>query len=46
MPTRSAKILIEQSIAGWKEFKLEVMRDRADNCVIICSIRVDPMVHR
>ena len=32
------KILIERSIAGWKEFELEVMRDRADNCVVICSI--------
>ncbi|MGD9702174.1 MAG: carbamoyl-phosphate synthase large subunit [Acidimicrobiia bacterium] len=38
------EILIEQSIVGWKEFELEVMRDRADNCVIICSIEnVDPM---
>jgi len=38
------EILIEESIAGWKEFELEVMRDRADNCVIICSIEnVDPM---
>ncbi|MCA9300639.1 MAG: carbamoyl-phosphate synthase large subunit, partial [Phycisphaerales bacterium] len=37
-------ILIEKSIAGWKEYELEVMRDRADNCVIICSIEnVDPM---
>ncbi len=33
-----SEILIEQSIAGWKEFELEVMRDRADNCVVICSI--------
>jgi carbamoyl-phosphate synthase large subunit len=32
------EILIERSIAGWKEFELEVMRDRADNCVIVCSI--------
>jgi carbamoyl-phosphate synthase large subunit len=39
-----SEILIEQSIAGWKEYELEVMRDRADNCVIICSIEnVDPM---
>jgi carbamoyl-phosphate synthase large subunit len=39
-----SEILIEQSIAGWKEFELEVMRDRADNCVIICSIEnLDPM---
>src|SRR5215211_7425426 len=38
-----SEILIEQSIAGWKEYELEVMRDRADNCVIICSIEnVDP----
>ena len=32
------EILIEQSVKGWKEFELEVMRDRADNCVVICSI--------
>jgi len=38
------EILIERSIAGWKEFELEVMRDRADNCVVICSIEnLDPM---
>ncbi|NCZ91872.1 MAG: carbamoyl-phosphate synthase large subunit, partial [Actinobacteria bacterium] len=38
------EVLIESSIAGWKEYELEVMRDRADNCVIICSIEnVDPM---
>jgi carbamoyl-phosphate synthase large subunit len=38
------EVLIEKSIAGWKEYELEVMRDRADNCVIICSIEnVDPM---
>ncbi len=38
------EILIETSIAGWKEYELEVMRDRNDNCVIICSIEnVDPM---
>ncbi|MEZ5323045.1 MAG: carbamoyl-phosphate synthase large subunit [Microthrixaceae bacterium] len=38
------EILIERSIAGWKEFELEVMRDRIDNCVIVCSIEnVDPM---
>ncbi|MYI20311.1 MAG: carbamoyl phosphate synthase large subunit, partial [Acidimicrobiia bacterium] len=30
------EILIERSIAGWKEFELEVMRDRADNCVVVC----------
>ncbi|MCY3786981.1 MAG: carbamoyl-phosphate synthase large subunit [bacterium] len=39
-----SEILIERSIAGWKEFELEVMRDRADNCVVICSIEnFDPM---
>jgi len=38
------EILIEKSIAGWKEYELEVMRDHADNCVIVCSIEnVDPM---
>jgi carbamoyl-phosphate synthase large subunit len=38
------EILVEESIVGWKEFELEVMRDRADNCVVICSIEnVDPM---
>jgi carbamoyl-phosphate synthase large subunit len=39
-----SEILIEKSIFGWKEFELEVMRDRADNCVVICSIEnLDPM---
>jgi carbamoyl-phosphate synthase large subunit len=33
-----SEILIEESVLGWKEFELEVMRDSADNCVIICSI--------
>ena len=38
------EILVEESIAGWKEFELEVMRDGADNAVIVCSIEnVDPM---
>ena len=38
------EVLIEQSVIGWKEFEMEVMRDRADNVVIICSIEnVDPM---
>jgi len=40
----TSEILIERSIAGWKEYELEVMRDRADNCVVICSIEnLDPM---
>jgi len=39
-----SEILIEESVAGWKEFELEVMRDLKDNCVIICSIEnFDPM---
>jgi carbamoyl-phosphate synthase large subunit len=39
-----SEILIERSIAGWKEYELEVMRDRADNCVVVCSIEnFDPM---
>ncbi|MCB1271218.1 MAG: carbamoyl-phosphate synthase large subunit, partial [Microthrixaceae bacterium] len=39
-----SEVLIEESIAGWKEYELEVMRDHADNCVVICSIEnVDPM---
>jgi len=38
------EILVEESIIGWKEFEMEVMRDANDNCVIICSIEnVDPM---
>ena len=38
------QVLIEESVIGWKEFELEVMRDRADNGVIICSIEnIDPM---
>ncbi|MGE0880076.1 MAG: carbamoyl-phosphate synthase large subunit [Acidimicrobiia bacterium] len=38
------EILIETSIAGWKEYELELMRDRADNCVVVCSIEnFDPM---
>ena len=40
----TTQVLIEQSVLGWKEFELEVMRDRADNGVIICSIEnLDPM---
>ena len=39
-----SEILIEESLIGWKEFEMEVMRDRADNCVVICSIEnIDPM---
>nr|MBA3654726.1 carbamoyl-phosphate synthase large subunit [Actinomycetota bacterium] len=38
------EILIERSIAGWKEYELELMRDHADNCVVVCSIEnFDPM---
>ena len=39
-----SEVLIDESLLGWKEFEMEVMRDRADNCVIICSIEnLDPM---
>jgi carbamoyl-phosphate synthase large subunit len=38
------EVLIEESIIGWKEYEMEVVRDRADNCIIVCSIEnVDPM---
>ncbi|HEX8371416.1 MAG TPA: carbamoyl-phosphate synthase large subunit [Chthoniobacterales bacterium] len=38
------EVLIEESLLGWKEYEMEVMRDHADNCVIICSIEnLDPM---
>ncbi len=37
-------VLVEQSVLGWKEYEMEVVRDRADNCIIVCSIEnVDPM---
>ena len=39
-----SEVLIDESLLGWKEFEMEVMRDRADNCVVICSIEnLDPM---
>ena len=39
-----SEVMIEQSVLGWKELEMEVMRDKKDNCVIICSIEnVDPM---
>ena len=38
------QVLIEESVLGWKEFEMEVVRDQADNCIIVCSIEnVDPM---
>ncbi len=38
------QVLVEQSVLGWKEFEMEVVRDKADNCIIICSIEnIDPM---
>jgi len=41
-PTR--ELLIEESVVGWKEFELEVVRDRRDNCIIVCAIEnLDPM---
>jgi carbamoyl-phosphate synthase large subunit len=41
-PTR--EVLVEESVLGWKEFEMEVVRDSADNCIIVCSIEnIDPM---
>ncbi len=40
----TSELLIEESIAGWKEYEMEVVRDRKDNCIIVCSIEnLDPM---
>ena len=40
----TGELLIEESLLGWKEFEMEVVRDRADNCIIVCSIEnLDPM---
>ena len=42
--SRIGQVLLEQSVAGWKEIEVEVMRDRADNCIIICGMEnMDPM---
>ncbi len=39
-----SQVLVEESVIGWKEYEMEVVRDQADNCIIICSIEnVDPM---
>src|SRR3981189_274844 len=43
-PSPPAEVLIEESVLGWKEFEMEVVRDKKDNCIIICSIEnLDPM---
>ncbi len=40
----TTQVLVEESVLGWKEYEMEVVRDRADNCIIICSIEnIDPM---
>ncbi|MBG05701.1 MAG: carbamoyl phosphate synthase large subunit [Rhodospirillaceae bacterium] len=40
----TSEVLVEESVLGWKEFEMEVVRDNADNCIIICSIEnIDPM---
>jgi len=40
----TSEVLLEESVLGWKEYEMEVVRDRADNCIIICSIEnLDPM---
>src|SRR3546814_596200 len=44
----TTEVLVDESVLGWKEYEMEVVRDRKDNCIIICSIEnIDPMgVHR
>ena len=40
----NSTVLVEESVLGWKEFEMEVVRDKADNCIIVCSIEnIDPM---
>src|SRR4029079_17562277 len=40
----TSEVLIEESVLGWKEFEMEVVRDKDDNCIIVCSIEnIDPM---
>ncbi len=40
----TTEVLIEESLLGWKEYEMEVVRDKADNCIIVCSIEnIDPM---
>jgi carbamoyl-phosphate synthase large subunit len=40
----TSEVLVEESVLGWKEFEMEVVRDTADNCIIVCSIEnIDPM---
>ncbi|WP_131119154.1 carbamoyl-phosphate synthase large subunit [Lichenihabitans psoromatis] len=40
----TSNVLVEESVLGWKEFEMEVVRDKADNCIIVCSIEnIDPM---
>jgi len=40
----TSEVLIEESVLGWKEYEMEVVRDKADNCIIVCSIEnIDPM---
>ena len=40
----TSQVLVEESVLGWKEFEMEVVRDKADNCIIVCSIEnLDPM---
>ena len=40
----TTEVLVEESVLGWKEFEMEVVRDRSDNCIIVCSIEnLDPM---
>src|SRR5206468_1403703 len=42
--SRIHQVLVEESVLGWKEFEYEVMRDGADNCIIVCNMEnIDPM---
>ena len=44
MPRPTGEVLLEESVIGWKEFEMEVVRDHKDNCIIVCSIEnLDPM---
>jgi len=47
MASPTNQVLVDESLLGWKEYEMEVVRDKADNCIIICSIEnIDPMGNR
>jgi len=44
MASPTNQVLVDESLLGWKEYEMEVVRDKADNCIIICAIEnIDPM---